>query len=109
VGEIATDRKLAAAMAKPMDIAAQWADRHGIARSRLLLGEFGMIRQEYGNPYVVPAAERAAYYRDAIRLAEERGIAWSMWSYSGAFGIVEAFDGRKAEPDVLDMVRALDD
>lgn len=107
LAEIVTEEKLAQAMAKPMDIAAAWADKHGIPRSRLLLGEFGMIRQEYGNPYVVPAAERAAYYRDAIALAEERGIGWAMWSYSGAFGVVEEFDSRKAEPDVLDMIGSL--
>lgn len=105
--EIATEKKLTQVMAKPMDIAAAWADRHGIPRSQLLLGEFGMIRQEYGNPYVVPPAERAAYYRDVIALAEERGIGWAMWSYSGAFGIVEEFEGRRAEPDVLDMVGGL--
>ncbi len=42
-----------------------------------------------------------------IGLAEKRGFAWSMWDYGGAFGVVEEFDGRKAEPDVMDMIRAL--
>jgi hypothetical protein len=43
-------------------------------------------------------------YRDMIARAEKHGFAWSMWSYGGAFGVVEEFDGRKAEPDVLEMV-----
>jgi hypothetical protein len=107
LGEIDTPEKLAAAIAAPIQQAAEWADKHGIPRDRLLLGEFGMIRQEYGNAHVVPAADRAAYYRDAIAAAEKRGIAWAMWSYSGAFGIIEEFEGRKAEPDVLDMVGGL--
>ena len=29
-----------------------------------------MIRQEYGNPYVMPAADRAAYVKDMIARAE---------------------------------------
>ena len=73
----------------------------------ILLGEFGMIRQEYGNPAVIPAAYRAAYVRDMIGHAESHGFAWAIWDYGGAFGIVEEFDGRKAEPDVMDMVRSL--
>jgi endoglucanase len=39
--------------------------------------------------------------------AEKHGFGWSMWSYGGAFGVVEAFEGKKAEPDVLEMVRGL--
>jgi len=66
-----------------------------------------MIRQEYGNDHVVPAAQRAAYYRDMIAQAERNGFAWSMWSYGGAFGVVEEFDGRRAEPGVVEMVRKL--
>lgn len=104
-----TPEKLAAAMRKPFEEAAAWADRHGVARSRVLLGEFGMIRQEYDNPSIVPASSRAAYYRDMIALAEEHGFAWSMWGYGGAFGVVEEFDRRPAEPDVLGVVRGLAD
>ncbi len=107
IAEIDTAEKLAAAIAAPLDIAAKWADRHGIARDRVLLGEFGMIRQEYENPHIVPAPYRAAYYRDVIGQAEGHGFAWAMWSYGGAFGIVEAFDGARAESDVLDMVATL--
>ena len=44
-----------------------------------------------------------------IGRAERRGYGWSLWSYGGAFGVVEAFDTRRAEPDVLDMVRGLPD
>lgn len=107
IAEIDTPDKLAQAMEAPIARAARWADRNGITRDRLLLGEFGMIRREYGDAHVVPARYRAAYYRDAIALAEKHGVAWAMWSYGGAFGIVEAFDGKRAEPDVLDMVASL--
>jgi endoglucanase len=102
-----TKEELDALMDEPFRIVEAWAKQHAIASENIFLGEFGMIRQEYGNPYVVPAASRAAYVSDMIGRAERRGYAWSVWSYGGAFGVVEEFDERKAEPDVLEMVRAL--
>ena len=94
-------------MDEPFETAAKWAKDNGIRPENVYLGEFGMIRQEYGNPYVVPGAERAAYVRDMIEHAERHGFPWSIWEYGGAFGIVDEFEGRKAEPDVMEMVRAL--
>jgi len=108
IATVDTAEELEKAMAEPFDIAAAWAAKHGVPATEIILGEFGMIRQEYGNDHVLPAAHRAAYYRDMIGLAEKRGFAWSMWDYGGAFGVVEEFDSRKAEPDVMDMIRSLD-
>ncbi|MCV0394132.1 MAG: glycoside hydrolase family 5 protein [Rhizobiaceae bacterium] len=107
LGEIDTPEKLQAALERPFRIVAAWADRHGIAPESIYLGEFGMIRQEWENPSVVPASSRAAYVADMIAIAERRGYGWATWSYGGAFGVVEEFEGRRAEPDVLDVVRAL--
>ncbi len=108
IAEIDTPEKLAAAVEKPFSIVAEWAGRHGVKPENILLGEFGMIRQEYGNPSVVPAASRAAYVKDMIGHAEAHGFAWAIWDYGGAFGVVDEFDGRRAEPDVLEVVRGLD-
>lgn len=107
LGEIDTPEKMQATMAKPFETAAAWADQHGVARDDILLGEFGIIRQEYGNDHIVPAAWRAAFYRDVIGIAEEHGFDWSLWSYGGAFGVVEEFGNKPAEPDVLEMIKAL--
>ncbi len=107
MAKIATPEKLAAVITRPFSLAARWADSHGIARSDILLGEFGMIRQEYDNEFVMKPEWRAAYYRDMVALAERHGFSWSMWGYGGAFGIVESFSGARAEPDVLDIVRGL--
>jgi hypothetical protein len=104
---IDTKEKLDTAMDAPFNAVADWAEKHGIPRDNILLGEFGMIRQEYNNPYIVPGSDRAAYVKDMIGKAEKHGFSWAIWDYGGAFGIVEEFDGRKAEPDVLDMVRSL--
>jgi len=107
LAEIDTAEKLDAVIARPFAIIDAWARQHGIASERILLGEFGMIRQEYGGDHVVPPAVRAAYLRDMIEHAEAYGFAWSIWGYGGAFGVVEAFEGKPAEPDVLEMVRSL--
>ncbi|HHZ09323.1 MAG TPA: glycoside hydrolase family 5 protein [Rhizobiales bacterium] len=107
LAETDTPERLAATLAEPFERVAAWARAHGIPASDILLGEFGMIRQEYGNNHVVPAAQRAAYYRDMIAIAERHGFTWSLWSYGGAFGVVEEFDGRGAEPEVMEMIRAL--
>jgi len=109
-GQVATidsPERLKATMSEPFDTAAKWADRNRVPRGDIFLGEFGMIRQEYGSKTLMPAKWRAAYVHDMIRLAESHGFGWSLWSYSGAFGVVKTYDGKAAEPDVLDVVRAL--
>ncbi|MEQ1952754.1 glycoside hydrolase family 5 protein [Mesorhizobium yinganensis] len=107
LGEIDTKEKLAAVMEKPFATVAAWAKTNGIAPADILFGEFGMIRQEWKGDYIAPPEQRAAYYRDMIAHAEQHGFAWSIWGYGGAFGVVESFEGKKAEPAVLDMVRKL--
>lgn len=107
MGEIDTREKLNATMEKPFATVAAWAKKNGIEPQDILFGEFGMIRQEYNKPYIAPADQRAAYYRDMIAHAEKHGFAWSVWSYGGAFGVVEEFGGKKAEPDVLEVVKRL--
>jgi endoglucanase len=103
-----TREKLDAVMDQPFEIAAKWAKANGIDTKNIFLGEFGMIREEYGNPYVIPGATRAAYVKDMIERAERHGFAWSVWSYGGAFGIVEQFDNKPAEPEVMETIRTLD-
>ncbi len=99
--------KLLAAMDTPFKQVEAWAKANGIKPENITLGEFGMIRQEYGNAYVMPPQYRAAYVKDMIARAEAHGFSWSVWSYGGAFGIVDAFNGDKAEPDVMDVIRSL--
>jgi endoglucanase len=104
---IDTDEKLLGMMDAPFYQGEAWAKANGIKPENIMLGEFGMIRQEYGNPFVMPAEYRAAYVRNMVARAETHGFARSVWSYGGAFGIVDAFDGEKAEPDVMDVVKSL--
>jgi len=107
LGELQTPEKLQAVITDPVNRVAKWANDHAISPDRILLGEFGMIRQEYQNPFVMPPESRAAYAKDVISTAETHGFSWAIWGYGGAFGIVESFDGQAAEPQVLDVIRSL--
>ncbi|WP_192182063.1 glycoside hydrolase family 5 protein [Mesorhizobium amorphae] len=107
VASMDTDEKLLGLMDAPFKAVEGWAKANGIKPENITLGEFGMIRQEYGNSYVMPGDYRAAYVRDMIARAEAHGFSWSVWSFGGAFGIVDAFDGDKAEPEVMDAIRSL--
>jgi endoglucanase len=107
VAKIDTEEKLNAVMDKPFDAVAKWAKENKVDPSNIILGEFGIIRQEYNNPVVTDPRARAAFYKSQIKRAESRGFSWSMWGYGGAFGIAEAFEGKPAEPDVLNMIKSL--
>lgn len=108
VALIDSKEKLDAELDAPFSRVADWARKNGISPENIYLGEFGMIRQEYNNPKIMPGAWRAAYVADMIGRAEAHGFAWSIWGYGGAFGIVDEFEGREAEPDVLEVVRGLE-
>jgi endoglucanase len=58
---------------------AAWAKKRNIA---VLCDEFGVYRQ------YAPARDRAAWIRDVRTALERRGIGWTMWEYSGSFGVV---------------------
>jgi endoglucanase len=78
---------------------ADWARAHGVPGSRVILGEFGAIR----NPRSVGAtsnAERARWFRDVREEAERRGFAWAAWAYrgSGGFSLSKDETGLELEP-----------
>ena len=85
-------------MEKSFAIAANWAKTNGVDPGDILLGEFGMIRQEYGNTHVVPAKSRSSFYKTQIERAEGHGFRWAAFSYSGAFGMVRGWNGDPVEP-----------
>ena len=70
-------------------MAAEWASRRGVP---LVCNEFGVYRV-FSDP-----ADRAAWLRDVRVGFEHSGIGWTMWDYSGSFGVVTKKDG-KAMPD----------
>lgn len=62
----------AAAIAAHLQPLMDWADAHGVARDRLMLGEFGCARQVRGC---------ADYLRDVIAAAEAARMHWAFYSF----------------------------
>jgi aryl-phospho-beta-D-glucosidase BglC (GH1 family) len=72
---------------------AEWARRHGVP---VVCNEFGVFR-EYADPQ-----DREAWIRDVRTALERHGIGWTMWDYSGSFGVVTRKDGKNV-PDPLTL------
>jgi endoglucanase len=75
---------------------ADWARQHNVP---LICNEFGVYR-DFSDP-----RDRAAWIKDARTTLERHNIGWTMWDYSGDFGVVTKKDG-KTMPDEL-TVKAL--
>jgi endoglucanase len=75
---------------------ADWARQRGVP---VVCNEFGVYRN-YADPQ-----DRAAWIHDARTAFERHGMGWTMWDYSGNFGVVTKKDGR-ATPEEL-TVKAL--
>lgn len=79
-----------------MDQAASWARGRGVP---LICDEFGVYR-DYADPQ-----DRTAWLRDVRTALEKHGIGWTVWDYSGAFGVVTKTDGKTLADD--GVLRAL--
>ncbi len=80
----------AARIESEIKLAAEWARRRGVP---LVCNEFGVYR-EYADP-----EDRAAWLRDVRTALERNGIGWTMWDYSGSFGVVTKKDGKTVADD----------
>ncbi len=103
LAKVATKEGLAAEMGRSFDIAANWAKKNGLKPTDILLGEFGMIRQEYDNPFEMPQKDRLAYYKAQVDRAEKHGFRWAAFSYSGAFGLVRGWNGDPVAPFIKQL------
>lgn len=79
-----------------MSQAADWAKKNGVA---LICGEFGAFRNG------VDPQDRAAWIKDVRTSLERHNIGWTMWDYSGSFGVVTKKEGRATLDEAL--VKAL--
>ncbi|MGA2353846.1 MAG: glycoside hydrolase family 5 protein [Terriglobales bacterium] len=75
----------AARIESEMKQAAEWARRRGVP---LVCNEFGVYRA-YSDPQ-----DRDTWIRDVRTALERHGIGWTMWDYSGSFGVVTKNDGK---------------
>jgi aryl-phospho-beta-D-glucosidase BglC (GH1 family) len=65
--------------------AAEWAKRWSVP---LTCNEFGVYRKD-SNP-----EDRARWLHDVTGTLEHNGIGWTMWDYSGGFGVVNGPNGQ---------------
>jgi aryl-phospho-beta-D-glucosidase BglC (GH1 family) len=75
---------------------AQWAKRWNVP---VVCNEFGAYRK-FADP-----RDRAAWISDARTSLEMHGMGWTMWDYSGGFGVVTKKDGKAVADEVT--VKAL--
>jgi len=75
---------------------AAWAKRWNVS---VTCNEFGVYRKA-ANP-----RDRAAWISDVRSTLEKHGIGWTMWDYSGGFGVVTKQNGQPVPDDVT--VKAL--
>ena len=68
---------------------AEWGRSHAVP---VICDEFGVYRI-YADP-----ASRLAWLADVRNALERHGMGWTMWDYSGGFGVVSKING-KAVPD----------
>jgi endoglucanase len=85
---------------KPFRIVETWRKKHKIPPDRIILGEFGAIRQDQGRVVMKPEW-RAALINDIRLEAEKRGFAWAVWSYGGSFAITLDDASRQLDPAIL--------
>jgi hypothetical protein len=77
-----------------------WADRHGVDRSRILLGEFGALRSD--DRYVAaPAPDRARYVRDVREVCEAAGMPWAFWNLFDGMGLTIDDWSRDFDPAIV--------
>ncbi|RVD50879.1 cellulase family glycosylhydrolase, partial [Mesorhizobium sp. M7A.F.Ca.ET.027.03.2.1] len=63
-----------------------WADGHGLAPERIIMGEFGALRTD-ARYVAAPNPDRARYIADVRRSAEELGLAWALWDLFDGMGM----------------------
>lgn len=77
----------AATVARHMARIAEWADRHAIARGRILIGEFGVLRPR-PEAQVEDDGSRGRWLEAVRRTAEASGFGWALWAYHSRFGLL---------------------
>ena len=77
----------------PAQTVAEWADRHGIPRSRIYFGEFGLHHTWGGR--ALPREWVHAFLADKRSAAEAAEMPWAVVSYVGGMGIAPEDDPQR--------------
>ena len=81
------------------DMAAQWQAENGVPSARIIVGEFGVMKQDQTS--VVPDVTRAKYMEQSRKIYESHGWAWSAWSWGGSMGITDSDADRNPTPAIM--------
>ncbi len=65
-----------------------WADGHGIAPERIIMGEFGALRTD-ARYTAAPNPDRARYIADVRQSAEAAGFPWAFWDLFDGMGMMD--------------------
>ena len=74
-----------------------WADRQGIDRGRILLGEFGALRTD-ARYLAAGAPDRARYVSDVRQTCEAAGMPWAFWNFFDGMGLTTDDVSRAFDP-----------
>ncbi len=91
-------------IAARLGLAAAWADRMGLPRGRVILGEFGVHRWAGIRLARHPESSKKAWLRDVVSVSRDLGFGWAVWGYDGAFGVVGERPAREIEPHTLEAL-----
>lgn len=88
-----------AKLAEALNRAAAWAKQHNVT---LICTEFGVYRDG------VAPAYRETWLADVAQLLEARDINWTLWAYSGNFGLVSGETGARLLDDIAAQALGLE-
>jgi endoglucanase len=89
------------AIAKAFAQIVDWARSQAIPHDRVMLGEFG-ARQTDRQLVGERASERAQWFSDVRRAAEDNGFGWAVWAYccGGGFALAQSDASIKIDPEI---------
>ncbi|RWC26860.1 MAG: glycosyl hydrolase family 5 [Mesorhizobium sp.] len=76
-----------------------WADGHGLAPERVIMGEFGALRTD-ARYVAAPNPDRARYIADVRQSAEAFGFPWAFWNLFDGMGMMDD-STRVLDPDII--------
>jgi len=80
-----------------------WADKQGIARERVIIGEFGVL-QPHPESGATDDGSRARWLAALVAAAAQEGFGRGVWGYDGRFA---TFDRRNPQPEDRATIEAL--
>lgn len=79
-----------------------WAQTHGIAPERIIMGEFGALRTD-ARYTAAPNPDRARYIADVRQSAESFGFPWAFWDLFDGMGMMDD-NTRALDPAIVEAL-----